>query len=114
LEDYLGSGNNVLELLWLPINPSYYSYFTPEVMALLYGNFHEKPYIGTGIMGRLAGYWELIRAAIDIPWLRGIFTNHRDTRALFCSELVGEILVQVGLMSENTITNELVPEDFLH
>lgn len=51
---------------------------------------------------------ELIKSAYD-----GIFgENKEDLSSLFCSELVAEAYQKMGLLSEETPSNEFTPKDF--
>ncbi|OGR24926.1 MAG: hypothetical protein A2277_16825 [Desulfobacterales bacterium RIFOXYA12_FULL_46_15] len=51
---------------------------------------------------------ELLKAAYD-----GIFgANREDLSSLFCSELVAEAYQRMGLLPENTPSNEYTPKDF--
>lgn len=57
---------------------------------------------------------QLLKSAFDLPaWLMpGLHVNDQDLSSLFCSELVAEVMKDMGLISTATPSNEFTPADF--
>ncbi|KAK3273858.1 hypothetical protein CYMTET_17930 [Cymbomonas tetramitiformis] len=54
---------------------------------------------------------EMLNAIVDIEGVK-MFENTKDLSSLFCSELVAEAYMELGLLSTELPSNEYVPEDF--
>jgi len=63
---------------------------------------HNRPYEQHAL--------DLIYAAVDIPG----FTNKGDLSSLFCSELVAEVYIRLGIISNDQPSDEYTPADLVN
>ena len=56
---------------------------------------------------------ELVASAIDFGgWLSWVAKNKEDDSSIFCSELVAMLFKVWGILSDEIISNEVIPIDF--
>ncbi len=73
-----------------------------EIISELRREINDKPYE--------KNLWSLAKSAIDLSFFGK--NKKQDLSSVFCSELVAEAYMRLGLIEENQVSSEYTPADF--